>query len=176
MVATSNISNPAARPPARTGAARRHKAWSRGPYARITSLLEAGGEIETPVDVHEYVGHEMPRKAALTLVSVFAYIKPNDKAMERALGMSERTLHRFKAAPREQNKPLDANQGSRVWAMADVVSKAKEVLGSLEEAERWLTSPAIGLNSKRPIDLMGTMPGAEVVKNLLERMEYGVYT
>lgn len=59
--------------------------------------------------------------------------------------------------------------------MAEILAKAEQVLGTREEAEQWLSRPALGLDSRRPIDLMATAQGAELVKTLLEQMEYGVY-
>ncbi len=59
--------------------------------------------------------------------------------------------------------------------MAEILAKAEEVLGSREEAEHWLARPALGLDSRRPTDLMASPQGADLVKTLLEQMEYGVY-
>lgn len=42
------------------------------------------------------------------------------------------------------------------------------------EAEQWLERPAIGLDQRRPIDLLGTPAGVELVEDYLERLEYGV--
>jgi putative toxin-antitoxin system antitoxin component (TIGR02293 family) len=50
------------------------------------------------------------------------------------------------------------------------------VLGSQQEAEQWLERPAIGLDRRRPIDLLATPAGVELVETFLERLEYGVYT
>ena len=49
------------------------------------------------------------------------------------------------------------------------------MLGSQEEAEKWLERPAIGLNQRRPIDLLATPAGVEIVEDFLQRLEYGVY-
>lgn len=152
----------------------RKRVAGRGPFDRVTKLLGTTDlVVETPVDVHDYLSRGMPRRSAFTLIGRLRHVKPNDKAIERALGMSERTLHRFKAD--SVDKLLDVNQASRVWTLADVLSKAQEVLGTQDAAERWLTSQALGLNAKRPIDLLQTAQGAEVVKTFLERMEFGVY-
>jgi len=43
-------------------------------------------------------------------------------------------------------------------------------------AEQWLERPAIGLDQWRPIDLMTTPAGLELVEDFLGRIEYGVYT
>ena len=49
------------------------------------------------------------------------------------------------------------------------------MLGSQAEAEQWLERPAIGLDRRRPIDLLATPAGIELVEDYLERLEYGVY-
>jgi putative toxin-antitoxin system antitoxin component (TIGR02293 family) len=56
------------------------------------------------------------------------------------------------------------------------LAKASAVFGSQGEAERWLVRPAIGLNQHRPIDLLATPAGMEVVDEILQRLEYGVCT
>ena len=38
-----------------------------------------------------------------------------------------------------------------------------------------MLAPAIGLDNRRPIDLLSSAAGAEAVENALTRMEYGVY-
>ena len=63
-----------------------------------------------------------------------------------------------------------------MWKFASILAKATEVLGSREAAERWLEQPAIGLGRKRPIDLLSTTAGAEMVEKFLGRLEYGVYS
>ena len=57
----------------------------------------------------------------------------------------------------------------------EVLSKAEDVLGSRADAEQWLAARAIGLNSRRPIELLATPQGAELVKTLLDQMAHGVY-
>ena len=45
----------------------------------------------------------------------------------------------------------------------------------MAEAEQWLVTPALGLDGRKPIDLMSTRAGGEMVKAHLTRMDYGVY-
>ena len=59
--------------------------------------------------------------------------------------------------------------------LAEVLAKATSILGSKEEAEHWLERPAIGLNQHRPIDLLATPAGVELVEDFLVRLEHGVY-
>jgi putative toxin-antitoxin system antitoxin component (TIGR02293 family) len=87
--------------------------------------------------------------------------------------MSLRTYQRRKDA---LAKPLSQEQSGRTWKFAEILSKATDVFGSQQEAEQWLERPAIGLDQRRPIDLLATPAGVELVEEYLERMVYGVYT
>jgi putative toxin-antitoxin system antitoxin component (TIGR02293 family) len=96
---------------------------------------------------------------------------PTD-AVLKAIGVSARTAHRAKTEP---DKPLDARTTDGIYRLESVRAMAKEVLGSVEAANEWLMSEAMGLEFRKPIDLVSTSPGAEAVKTLLQRMRYGVY-
>jgi putative toxin-antitoxin system antitoxin component (TIGR02293 family) len=56
-----------------------------------------------------------------------------------------------------------------------LLTKATAVFGTQDEAEQWFERPAIGLNQKRPIDLLTTPAGVKIVEDHLERLAYGVY-
>ncbi len=60
-------------------------------------------------------------------------------------------------------------------ALIEIAAIAEKVLGTRELAESWISQPALALNGKRPMDLLTTIPGTEVVKDLLTRLEFGVY-
>ena len=49
------------------------------------------------------------------------------------------------------------------------------MFGSQDEAEQWLDRPAMGLDRRRPINLLATPAGVELVEQHLTRLEYGVY-
>lgn len=96
---------------------------------------------------------------------------PTD-AVLKAIGVSLRTAHRIKSDP---DKLLDARTTDGIYRLESVRSMAEEVLGSSEAANEWLNTEAMGLEFRKPIDLLSTSPGAEAVKTLLQRMKYGVY-
>jgi putative toxin-antitoxin system antitoxin component (TIGR02293 family) len=68
------------------------------------------------------------------------------------------------------------NESGRLWRFAEILSHATRVFGSQAEAEQWLGRPAIGLDQRKPIDLLRTHPGARLVAEYLTRIEHGVYT
>jgi putative toxin-antitoxin system antitoxin component (TIGR02293 family) len=144
-------------------------------WQEISDLLGGretlGSTIESDLDVHELLRRGLPRAALSNLVDKLHIIGVNEAS--EALGMSVRTLQRHKTAPVVL---LDAPQSGRTWKFAEILAKATRVLGSQDEAEQWLKRPAIGLDQRRPVDLLTTPAGVKLVEDYLGRLEYGVYT
>lgn len=130
-----------------------------------------GATIESEMDAHALLNRGLPRGALTSLIEKLHDIPVIE--VSEALGMSVRTLQRHKSTPVEL---LDVQQSGRAWKFAEILAKATRVLGSQEEAERWLKRPAIGLNQQRPIDLLTTPAGVKLVEEYLGRLEYSVYT
>ncbi|MER9972612.1 antitoxin Xre/MbcA/ParS toxin-binding domain-containing protein [Mesorhizobium sp. M0085] len=127
--------------------------------------------LSSALDAHELLLHGLPPSALDHLIGQLVFIQKTD-SLEKAIGMSLRTYQRRKDAP---SKPLSQDQSGRTWKFAEILSKATDVFGSQAEAEQWLERPAIGLDQRRPIDLLATPVGIELVEDYLERLEYGVY-
>ena len=123
----------------------------------------------SPLQAHDLVTEGLPVAAARELMASFHVLDRN--AVLRAVGISERTLQRGKAA----GKLLDANASDRAMRLAMVAEQAIDVLGSQAAAERWLSTPAMALDQRIPIDLLQSSEGADLVRTLLTRMDYGVY-
>lgn len=146
------------------------------PLERVATLL--GGRkilrttLKSPLDAHEMILRGIPARALTHLVDQLVVLQPT-KSLERAVGMSLRTFQRRKEAGA---KPLNQEQSGRAWKFAEVLARASDVLGSQEEAEKWLDRPAMGLDQRRPIDLLATPAGVELVEDHLTRLAYGVYT
>lgn len=141
----------------------------------VTLELLGGHKVfaETPrslLDVHRWVSHGIPSASILYLANAVEPL-PSEMLSE-ALGVSLRTLHRKKGA---EGDTLTVAQGGRTFKFAEVVAKARLVLGSREAAIRWLTSPAMGLDQQKPIDLLATPAGTQLVEELLGRIEHGIY-
>lgn len=142
---------------------------------RVADLL--GGarvlrdEVSNPLEVHDLLIRGLPGQALDHLVGRFTVIQ-RTPSLERAIGMSLRTFQRRKKAAA---KPLTQEQSGRAWKFAAVLAKATEVFGSQNEAELWLERPAMGLDGRRPIDLLATPAGVDLVEEFLGRIKYGVY-
>ena len=127
--------------------------------------------IASALDAHELLMDGLPVAALDHLVERLAVIGKSE-SIERAVGMSVRTWQRRKEAPAGL---LSREQSGRAWKFAEVLSRATGIFGSQAEAERWLERPAIGLDQRRPIDLLATPAGVELVEDHLLRLEWGVY-
>jgi putative toxin-antitoxin system antitoxin component (TIGR02293 family) len=145
------------------------------PVQQVAALL--GGPrvlhhaLAGPLDAHELLARGLPGEALLHLVGRLLRLQTSP-SLEKAMGMSLRTFQRHKTAP---SKPLNQEQSGRTWTFANILAKATVVFGSQDEAEQWLERPAIGLDQRRPLDLLATPAGVKLVEDHLERLEYGVY-
>ena len=122
------------------------------------------------LDVHHWVSRGIPSASIFHLAHAVEPLP--SQLLSEALGVSLRTLHRKKSV---QGDTLSVAQGGRTFKFAEMVAKATLGLGSREAAVQWLTSPAMGLNQQRPVDLLATPMGTQLVEELLDRIEYGVY-
>lgn len=86
----------------------------------------------------------------------------------RAIHIPQRTLAR-----REIFKP---DESERILRLASCFQKTLDVLGDLEKARRWFSSPKRALGGKTPLEFCDTAPGAQEVEHLLGRIEHGVFS
>jgi putative toxin-antitoxin system antitoxin component (TIGR02293 family) len=138
-------------------------------FRTIPAFME---KADNPLVIHSVIQAGFPGQVLTLLVSNVPLIS-DPRMFQKALGTSQRTLQRRR---KEGEKRLSLEQSARTWKFAEIVAKATDVFGSQDEAERWLDSPVMALDQQRPIDLLATPVGTELVEQLLERMEYGVYT
>ncbi len=121
-------------------------------------------------DVHAAIVSGMPYAALFCLTDSITTLSEADVA--GVVGISTRTLRRQKETP---GKAMPTDLASKTWLFAEILTQATELFGGREEAERWMTRKAMGLDGARPIDLLSTVQGAELVKEFLGRIELGVY-
>lgn len=87
------------------------------------------------------------------------------------IGIGKSTLHRLE----HEGKVLPHSASDRIARIAEINAQAERLLGGMEHARHWLSTPHRILGSKRPIDLMSTDAGCQLVLDTLRRIEYGVY-
>ncbi len=150
---------------------------SPGKLALVSGLM--GGsktlkqKLDTPIDAHEMILRGIPQPALERLVQNLSVLKPFWEVFEAAFGMSERTYQRHKSTGA---KVLNAEQSARTWRFARILGKATRVFGD-QAGGRALDgrTRVLGWMTQRPIELIATPVGAELVENFLDRIDYGVY-
>ncbi|MCY4260569.1 MAG: DUF2384 domain-containing protein [Rhodobacteraceae bacterium] len=144
--------------------------------ARTYALLGGEETIKRPVrnnlEVHDLLMVGLPISALLYLMPRVSFLT-NADILNKVIGISVRTLQRRKKEP--EDNILSVEQSNRTWKFAEVLGRATDTLGSREDAEIWMNTPALGLDQRKPIDLLATAVGLEAIEDYLTRIEYGVY-
>ncbi len=126
---------------------------------------------QSRAEIHGALVKGVPYAMLVNLVDQLTGLSADEVA--DAVGISARTLRRQKEQP---GKLMPPDLASRTWQLAELLAQASSVFGSREAAERWMAHPAMGLDGARPIDLLRTLQGAELVAEFLGRLEHGVYS
>lgn len=116
---------------------------------------------------HTSISHGFPAKCAIHFKELTGF---TNLEMSKLLGISEKTFVRWQVKPQKLINPVSSD---RLFRTAKVMVLAAEVLEDENEARSWMSEPQIGLDNKRPRELLTTEIGARQVEDLLLRMEHG---
>jgi putative toxin-antitoxin system antitoxin component (TIGR02293 family) len=64
----------------------------------------------------------------------------------------------------------------RIVGLADIYSYGYEVFENDERFNKWMCSPNQALGGKPPFELVNSQFGREEIRNIIGRIEYGVYS
>lgn len=103
----------------------------------------------------------------MAVQNIQLYIGVNDIEMAKMMHMSPRTYN--------NRKTFKGNEGDRAYRIAKVVARAEEVIGSHDRAIEWLQNKQPVLRNRIPLELVSTSAGANVISDVLDRIQYGVY-
>lgn len=143
-----------------------------GPLAKLEVLL--GGKAVFPrplrsrMDLVPRVRDGLPYAA---LEAIGAHLHLSVDATARSLGLSSRTLAR-----RKETGVLDAVESERVLRLAEAAARAADVFGSEDSARAWLGEPNRALGGAKPLEMLDTDVGVDAVRDVLGRIEHGVFS
>lgn len=120
---------------------------------QIVSIIRQGFSIISVIKVAEYCGISESQMAAL-------------------LATSERTISRRK----KDQKPLDLSESDRLYRIARIFARTLEIFENVETARDWLKKSNRALAGATPLELLDTDAGTLQVDELLNTIEYGVYS
>lgn len=144
---------------------------------RVAELLGGraalGRSFSTALEAHDAIRQGFLSRSLLNVVDLIPAIGRGD-TLDKVAGISLRTLQRHRKAGAAER--LSREQSGRLYRAAEIIAKAIDVFGSATAAERFLEEPVMALDRMRPIDLLSTPAGAEIVEDHLTWLDYGVYT
>jgi putative toxin-antitoxin system antitoxin component (TIGR02293 family) len=108
--------------------------------------------------------------------SVFTSLRDRAKLSEEMIYSSLRIAKRTAARRKQQASRLKPSESELLLRLARVLAAATEVLGSEEKARKWLVSENRALGGAVPIKLVDTGIGFREIMNVLNRIDYGVYS
>ena len=86
------------------------------------------------------------------------------------LHITERTIQRYK----KENRKFETLQTERIIEIAKLHSLGTEVFGLTDYCEEWMNSMSIALGNVRPIELLDSSVGIEMLMDELGRIEHGI--
>ena len=92
------------------------------------------------------------------------------KEWSKFLHLTERTIQRYK----KESKTFEPIQSERIIEIAKLQLKGKEIFGSKENFEQWMNSKIVALGGIKPIELLDSSFGIDLLMDELGRIEHGI--
>jgi len=127
-----------------------------------------GHSIRTEMDLYEISRIGLPKRALLHLVTNLNF---SIRSMTQLLNITERTIQR-----KGDLDLLDISTTEQILQVAEVFSRGNDVFGSPENFQDWMKVENVSLGGKRPIELLPSRYGAQMVLDVIGRIEYGVFS
>lgn len=141
-------------------------------YKKLVKVLGKNyirDKVESPFDFI-LIANEGIKAAVIKNFSQYFNLSKNLTA--NMLNVSEPTLYRWTKA----NRNLDRNFSVKLFEIADMFLYGEEVFGDRDVFFKWLNLPNAALGGLKPQELIGIPGGVSKVKDILGRIEYGVYS
>jgi len=126
-------------------------------------------KVESPFDFIHFANQGI-EASVINNFTIYFNLSKNQTA--NMLNVSEPTLYRWTKA----NKNLDRNSSVKLFEIADLFLYGEEVFGNRNAFFNWLNLPNTALGGMQPRELIEIPGGVSKVKDILGRIEYGVYS
>jgi putative toxin-antitoxin system antitoxin component (TIGR02293 family) len=123
-------------------------------------------KIERRRDLIALSNHGVTKDA---LVNLARYLSLSVGQLAQLLPISERTVQRS-ARDRHFNRVVSEH----ILHIAEVAAKGIEIFGDKDDFLSWMNQPSVSLGNNKPISLLNSRFGMEMVLDELGRIEHGV--
>lgn len=141
-------------------------------YESLTRILGKKyikSDIESPFDFISIANKGLNANIILNFRN---YFKIPRRYTADLLNVSEPTIYRWIRT----NKKLDRNYSIQLFELGELFLYGSEVFEDKENFFKWLELPNVALGGLEPKELLELPGGISKVKDLLGRIEYGVYS
>lgn len=126
------------------------------------------GKIKDASGVQKALRSGFPYAAFEALLDILRF---NAKDLALLVGVAPRTLAR-----RKKSRRLSPIESDRLYRVAYITFLATDVLGTQEKARGWLHKENQALGGHSPLSLLDTEIGERQVQELLNRINYGIWS
>ncbi len=105
-----------------------------------------------------------------TIKNIAKYLDISVNELMVYLRISASTWHR-----RQKLGKLDFNLSDKVLQVSQLLEYSESVFGNSEKVRSWFRMPSIVFENKRPIELLGSLSGINLVNEELIRIENGIF-
>jgi putative toxin-antitoxin system antitoxin component (TIGR02293 family) len=135
-------------------------------FSSVKEVLGLKEKIRTPLDLVDLGGKGIPKGAVSRLAK---HLSIGLQEMAPLLSVNLRTIQRY-----NEEKVFSRSVSERVLRIALVVSKGEGIFESSEQFNTWLKEPNRALADKKPLDLLISDFGIDLVLDELGRIEQGI--
>jgi len=139
--------------------------------AKTSSVLKVVKRPENHLTLMEKLALVEKGISKESLESLKAIAGLDYEQLAQVLNVARATLIN-KKSPDKFNTDLS----DKIMSLADIFSYGFEVFEDHDHFRKWLQSPLRALGGKKPFDLLHSSFGREEVRNLIGRIEHGVYS
>jgi len=141
-------------------------------YKKLVKVLGSENLKNTVESPFDFIHISNGGIKAVVINNFSIYFKLSKNQTANMLNVSEPTLYRWTKA----NKNLDRNFSVKLFEIADLFLYGEEVFGNRNSFFQWLNLPNTSLGGLQPQELIEIPGGVSKVKDILGRIEYGVYS
>jgi len=141
-------------------------------YLKLSEILgreDVPASIQSPFDFIILANEGI---SVRTILNFSKYFNLTKNTVAELLNISEPTLYRWT----KSNKKLERNFSVKLFEIADLFLYGEEVFGNRDDFFKWLNLPNEALGGLEPKELIEIPGGVSKVKDVLGRIEYGVYS
>lgn len=148
------------------------KETSTAHYKKLIEVLgkkNVQSKIESPFD---YIHLASSGISAAVIMNFKDYFNISREDTAQMLNISSPTLYRWI----KSNKSLDRNYSILLFDLTDLFLYGAEVFDSKENFMKWLNLPNTALGGLEPQELLEIPGGISKVKDIVGRIDYGVFS